>query len=308
MAHRRNVSGGTSFSALTSSNAHNLETEFISNEDLNECGTSDGDYGGVLADVGEGELEFTEASDDSVTRAEEVLFFDAADFDEKDVFEANMCLQEQSWDQLSEFLTTWNHAYVNETKALMNRVRMALLNLFEKRFAKLETQILWIVLLDPRLTDMAAFSDEERILAKEMLVSAAIAMARLIIPSAPPVETSVSLTPVVRNKRRMVSDFHGMIDRRATQEPRVAQTADVDSHERYLCCQCLTEVNSYLAAASLGGIANDDPLAWWKVNSLMYPVLSRLARKWLGCVSTSVPSERAFSTAGNIVIAKRCSL
>ncbi|EGZ24271.1 hypothetical protein PHYSODRAFT_482887, partial [Phytophthora sojae] len=51
-----------------------------------------------------------------------------------------------------------------------------------------------------------------------------------------------------------------------------------------------------------------DPLVWWSVNGHNYPSLALLARKWLGCVATSVPSERAFSTAGNAVTAKRCQM
>ncbi|EGZ11392.1 hypothetical protein PHYSODRAFT_412203, partial [Phytophthora sojae] len=51
-----------------------------------------------------------------------------------------------------------------------------------------------------------------------------------------------------------------------------------------------------------------NPFWWWKVNGDNYPNLRKLARKWLGAVATSVPSERAFSTSGNIITVKRSSL
>lgn len=51
-----------------------------------------------------------------------------------------------------------------------------------------------------------------------------------------------------------------------------------------------------------------NPLCWWKENSHRYPILSRLARKYLCILATSVPTERAFSSAGNTVSAKRSCL
>lgn len=51
-----------------------------------------------------------------------------------------------------------------------------------------------------------------------------------------------------------------------------------------------------------------DPLQWWKENQNIFPFLSSLARKMLCIPSTSVPSERVFSTAGDIVSAQRANL
>lgn len=49
----------------------------------------------------------------------------------------------------------------------------------------------------------------------------------------------------------------------------------------------------------------EDPLKWWKKRMLVYPNLSKMARKYLGIVATSVPSERIFSKAGELVSEKR---
>ena len=50
------------------------------------------------------------------------------------------------------------------------------------------------------------------------------------------------------------------------------------------------------------------PLDRWKNYQHSYPNLSRMACRYLGVVATSVPSERLFSTAGNVVTMKRCAL
>lgn len=51
-----------------------------------------------------------------------------------------------------------------------------------------------------------------------------------------------------------------------------------------------------------------DPLKWWKLHQATYVPLAKLAMKYLCCPGTSVPSERLFSTAGNIISKKRSCL
>ncbi|XP_025410705.1 zinc finger BED domain-containing protein 1-like [Sipha flava] len=53
---------------------------------------------------------------------------------------------------------------------------------------------------------------------------------------------------------------------------------------------------------------DEDPLKWWKENSNLYPEVSKLAKKYLSIIATSVPCERLFSEAGNITSKKRSSL
>lgn len=51
-----------------------------------------------------------------------------------------------------------------------------------------------------------------------------------------------------------------------------------------------------------------NPLDWWKINQHAFPFLTAIARQYLCCPGTSVPSERLFSCAGNIISKRRASL
>ncbi|KAM3858869.1 E3 SUMO-protein ligase ZBED1-like [Diretmus argenteus] len=66
------------------------------------------------------------------------------------------------------------------------------------------------------------------------------------------------------------------------------------------------EVTSYRAASGIP--VDGDPLAWWKSNECKYPHVAMMARRYLAVSATSVPSERVFSTAGDIVTAMRSTL
>ena len=53
---------------------------------------------------------------------------------------------------------------------------------------------------------------------------------------------------------------------------------------------------------------NDDPLAWWKEHATHYPHLQQLAMKYLCIPATSVPAERLFSKAGELISKRRSCL
>jgi len=66
------------------------------------------------------------------------------------------------------------------------------------------------------------------------------------------------------------------------------------------------QLQNYLAEPQLR--FDLDALEWWKTRAMKYPLMVVLAVKYLGIPATSVSSERCFSTAGNIVTAKRSCL
>ncbi|PIO31982.1 hypothetical protein AB205_0067260 [Aquarana catesbeiana] len=67
------------------------------------------------------------------------------------------------------------------------------------------------------------------------------------------------------------------------------------------------EVASYLLKANSITV-DSDPLTWWKSNECKYPHIATMARCYLAVPGSSVPSERVFSTAGDIVTATRSTL
>lgn len=66
------------------------------------------------------------------------------------------------------------------------------------------------------------------------------------------------------------------------------------------------EVEQYRGMPSIS--LQDDPLKWWKENSFRFPKLSVLAKHYLCIPASSVPSERVFSKAGELVNDRRASL
>jgi hypothetical protein len=66
------------------------------------------------------------------------------------------------------------------------------------------------------------------------------------------------------------------------------------------------EVAQYLAQPAVG--VAKDPLEWWRMHKSLFPVLARLARKFLCIPATSAPVERVWSTAGNVVTRRRARL
>ena len=66
------------------------------------------------------------------------------------------------------------------------------------------------------------------------------------------------------------------------------------------------ELERYLREPSIK--EGEKCLLWWSRNVHNYPILSKVAKRYLCIPATSVPAERVFSTAGLIINEKRSSL
>jgi hypothetical protein len=65
------------------------------------------------------------------------------------------------------------------------------------------------------------------------------------------------------------------------------------------------ELQHYLSLPELPALEEYDPFKWWTTNKTEYPVLHKLAIKYLSIPATSVPSERLFSDANNLITPQR---
>ncbi|CAH1106940.1 unnamed protein product [Psylliodes chrysocephalus] len=68
----------------------------------------------------------------------------------------------------------------------------------------------------------------------------------------------------------------------------------------------ILEVRSYLAEDLIS--RKENPLEWWKARAAIYHHLAKLAQQYLCIVATSVPSERIFSKAGQLISERRSRL
>lgn len=68
----------------------------------------------------------------------------------------------------------------------------------------------------------------------------------------------------------------------------------------------MLQIRQYIEEPYLG--LKEDPLLWWKSRSNTYKFLTDSAKKHLGVLATSVPSERVFSAAGQVISDRRTRL
>ena len=70
----------------------------------------------------------------------------------------------------------------------------------------------------------------------------------------------------------------------------------------------ITSVERHLVSGEVKTIIFGDALGWWRKNEYRFPIVARLAKRYLAIKATSVPSESLFSNAGMLITKKRASL
>ena len=161
-----------------------------------------------------------------------------------------------------------------------------LVSQMNRRFVNMESNFILSVaaLIDPRYKK-AAFSD---LGALESTIRRMVNEAASCTPEPEPFENE--LAPKKTNQ--LWEEF----------DKRVEET----STRRSATTNATVEKQQYFQQKNIPRESN--PLEWWDENSSHLPLLQELAKKYLCVPGTSVPSERVFSKAGELISARRNAL
>uniref|UniRef100_A0A3B1JBH7 BED-type domain-containing protein n=1 Tax=Astyanax mexicanus TaxID=7994 RepID=A0A3B1JBH7_ASTMX len=178
----------------------------------------------------------------------------------------------------------------SDNSTLVREIKRAIHEDLAKRYSSVKTQKLLhkASTLDPRFKALPFLAKEQQL---DIHENPGKADSIPVEPEASPEEGPVP-------KRRTTSDALVNLLGKTFTEVRVApKSASTRSEE---------ELNKYLDVPALS--LSEDPLHWWKSNERDFPLLARLAKRYLCIPGTSVAAERVFSTAGDVVTAQRSCL
>ncbi|KAL3976330.1 CD59 antigen [Sarotherodon galilaeus] len=150
--------------------------------------------------------------------------------------------------------------------------------------------------VDPRFRSSYIADDRREFILTKAAAEIQSLLEMQAVSESPPSHTSTAgeaQKEPKRSKRSLGSFF-----KKASSQPGPAALTDREVIE--------IELKSYLQVLDVDGEA--DPLDWWRLHQANFPRVASLARKYLCIPATSAPSERAFSTSGNIVTCQRSAL
>lgn len=166
-------------------------------------------------------------------------------------------------------------------------------------------------LLDPRYKDLNFISDEETKVRihSNLQVEYDQLKREMQQQSTPPSPTisAASTSTSVNTSSSTPSTTRSLQEYQARREQRVKKVLQTTEKSTLSTSPALAdEITTYFLLPVARETKN--PLSWWKTKQEIFPILSIIARKYLGIPATSVASERLFSDAGNHITAKRSLL
>ena len=140
-------------------------------------------------------------------------------------------------------------------------------------------------ILDPRFKHLPFLENDERQLLLKNILDELVQM--IVIDNEDNEDNEDEITePPLKKKSVLASLLGDMLKPTARKRMTRRETAEA-------------ELKTYLEDEIVN--IDTDVLKWWKSKHHLFPTMAYLARKYLCIPATSTPSERLFSTAGNII-------
>ena len=181
----------------------------------------------------------------------------------------------------------------------VSEMKDAMASNLHDRYSDKRQQLNLASALDPRFKELPYLSAEEKEDVFSSLSMEAVRVAEVIRAGVPPMDVPV---PAARPAGQ-VEAVRGAVLCDVLGDAYVARSASVNMSLRDLVH---SEIQQYRAAPTID--LTDNPLQWWCDNMYRFVNLANLARCILCIPATSVPSERVFSAAGDIVTQSRSRL
>ena len=195
---------------------------------------------------------------------------------------------------VTDLLTTSILKEKEDDKTLTNEIRKAIISDLSKRNTSPDVvEVLELAsFLDPRFKGKYV-TDEESI--KEVICSDGMLIYQSATTSNTPQSSAAAVCPPAKKKRTLGSLL------------KMGETEETGSSAQVLPGEAINvELSLYLQEVRLD--AESDPLEWWKLHEMTFPMLSKVAKKFLAVPATSAASEQLFSRSGKIVTHTRASL
>ncbi|GES83504.1 zinc finger BED domain-containing protein 4-like [Rhizophagus clarus] len=169
------------------------------------------------------------------------------------------------------------------TSDLLNNIKVNLYKALEKYYEIIEKEALVATLLDPRKKKMKFADENEKEFAKNSLYE---------------------VYELAKNDTNIQQELHKPKPKKRKLSKGYVYKESLFSDDEYDDTQTEdNEIERYLVMTQIQ--SDQDPLKWWDVNKVQYPILAHMAQKYLSIQATSGASERVFSDTGLIMSAKR---
>lgn len=189
----------------------------------------------------------------------------------------------------------------DDDEGIRTMKRKMLLSL-NNRYATMELNKLYALptLLDPRFKIRVFSSSSAVIQARQCLteefISCQSTIAEVAVLNDNPPAAKRQHKESSQEQSSLWSSFDSMI-----------QTGDeTDAALSESLCTAEVQIETYLK--ELNQPRHSNPIVYWQEKKILYPVLAKLAAKYLSIPAASVASERLFSTAKHIISDQRNSL